>query len=51
MNYDISFSKRELNIVKNVFFDYYKHSSNVKYLCDKRISGSICCICLEKIRF
>ena len=51
MSYNISFSNREMNIVKNVFFDYYKHSSNIKYLCDKKISGSICCICLEKLDF
>ena len=51
MEYNICFSISEKQLVKNIFFDYYKDSSNIKYICNKKISHSICCICLEKLDF
>ena len=51
MEYDISYSEIEQNIVKDIFNDYYEFSSNINYISNKKITNSICCICLNKLDF
>ena len=39
------------NLIKNIFKDIYKCSSKKSYIGNKKITSSLCCICLEKLDF
>lgn len=38
-------------IIKNLFKDYYNHTSQINYISNKKITSSICSICLDQLKF
>lgn len=50
-SYNKTIELDDKDIIKNIFKDIYKSSTKKSHICNKSISSSLCCICLEKLDF
>ena len=45
------FQIKESKIIDNLFYEYYNHSSQINYICNKTTFNTPCSICLDKLEY